>query len=142
MISNDELIQYGRKGMKWYQNIYTKDKQKQSRSDGSRNNDNRSDRSRQERSNRNARIDYYARKTGTAKQQTELLKKFSTRDLEDIVKRARLENEYVKLTSHKSTGEKALEIFKKWAMEMVTTSSKEILKAQLKKKLGSGNSRP
>ena len=27
-MSSDELMHYGRKGMKWYQNIYTKHKQR------------------------------------------------------------------------------------------------------------------
>lgn len=85
----DELMHYGRKGMKWYQHIFGKE-QTRSSSGTKKSGDNGNTRQKPEKESLNSK---------NKKEQAKKAKKMSDRDLERIIRRLENENKYVKLTA-------------------------------------------
>lgn len=123
MSRNDELYHYGRKGMKWYQNIFTKGKSKTSSTAANR---------------------------GTKKEKPkkvsldEKIKGMSDEELRKAVNRLNLERQYKKLVSDKRTTKgktavkKALsKEFNNIVMSVVEDSIRQELKSELNKQIRS-----
>lgn len=107
-LSDDELMHYGRKGMKWYQHIFGKEpsgsgqKKSSSGSKPSTSSKPQSNDKRQDYRNKTTTIKTYKNKHSAASN----VKKLSDRDLEQIIRRIEQENKYVSLTYNPSIGKR------------------------------------
>lgn len=104
---DDELMHYGRKGMRWYQHIFGKEPtssgQRRSSSGGKPAPSTRTQSGeRQDYRNKTTTIKTYKSKSSAASN----VKKLSDRDLEQIIRRIEQENKYVSLTYNPSIGKR------------------------------------
>lgn len=115
----DELMHYGRKGMKWYQHIFGKKPSSQS-------------------GNTQVKYKEGLRKSGSRSEQASTAKRISNKDLSSIIKRLEMENKYVNLTSKDPVWTRLLDWVKRRGGTVVNTTLTEVQKAYIKEAVRKG----
>ena len=119
-MENNELYHYGRKGMKWYQNIFSKDKSSgssgKSKKAGDSDDDDGSSGGKQSRSNSDS--------GGSAKSKPKSVKDMSDEELNAAIKRLESEQRYNKLM--KDMNPEKEHKAKEFVMDVVEKSGKNI----------------
>lgn len=117
--TNNELMHYGRKGMKWYQHIFGKEtKSSGTTKNSAPSSENRSQSSQQSKSpNRPQSLGQNTttkiKTSKTKKEAKARARRLSDRDLDQIIKRIEQENRYVSLTYKPSAGSR----FGSWLLD-------------------------
>lgn len=122
-MENNELYHYGRKGMKWYQNIFSKDKSSgssgKSKKAGDSDDDDGSSGGKQSRSNSDS-----GSSTSSAKPKPKSVKDMSDEELNAAIKRLESEQRYNKLM--KDMNPEKEHKAKEFVMDVVEKSGKNI----------------
>lgn len=111
--TDDELLHYGRKGMKWYQHIFGKEPKAStsSRKSVSKDKNHKEGQSYSKSSGHNTTTKIKTSKT--KKEAKSRARRLSDRDLDQIIKRIEQENRYVSLTYKPSAGSR----FGSWLLD-------------------------